>query len=309
MVGIFCLRSRKRRYRSSPNRAFGVPHETAVQFFCQRLRGADGSRQVQELCLRGEVFQPCDHAVETVPPVCILEHLDLIDHHGRDICHLLPAADHGVHPFIGADDNWRLGVPVPHFPGLGKVEPAHPGQEPGLCNFPVPVSKPFIFLVCEGHQRDEEEHPSPSLKIVLDPCHLPDECLAARRCSNDQQVFSVQQSRFHGKLLGGHELGYPACFNKLPGEGQFIDRGGGHHRVRFKPVIECCLHRELVGLQRREHPVEVAEGNKKVFEMGDPLQPQPADMGYFTAQFALPAFKTDLLAFAERDAVVSSLTG
>ncbi len=298
---LFALQKEEIPFQS--HRAFSVLHKAAVQFFCQRLGGAYGSRQVQELCLRCKIFQPCDHAIETVPPVCILEHLDFIDHHGRNICHLLPAADHGIHPFIGADDNGRLRVPVPHFPGLGKVKPAHPGEEPGPGNFPVPVRKPFIFLVCEGYEGYEEEHPSPPLKVVLNPRHLTNECLATRCCGYHQQVLAVQQSRFHGELLGGHELGYPACLNKLPREGEFIDRSGSHHRVRFKPVVERCLHREFIGLQRREYAVEIAEGDKKVFKMGEPLHSQPSDVGHFTAQFALPALKTDLLTFAERDAV------
>ena len=73
-----------------------------------------------------------------MPAVCILKHLDLINHDGRNVSHLLPAADHIVHPFIGADNDRGLGVPVPDLPGLGKVKPAYPGEEPRLCKLPVP---------------------------------------------------------------------------------------------------------------------------------------------------------------------------
>jgi hypothetical protein len=178
-----------------PDRAFSVLDERTVQFLCKHFRRSDGCRKVQELCLRGRGTSAGDHAVEPVAAVIVLQHLHLIDYDRCDIAHLLPAADHVVHPFVGTDNDRCLRVPVANLPGLGQVEPAHAGQEAGLCKFPVPLREPLVLLVCQRDKRDQEKHPPPSFEEILDTRHLADERLAARSCRNDQQVLAEAGAR------------------------------------------------------------------------------------------------------------------
>jgi len=102
--GNFCLRSRKRRYRSRPTGRSA--YWTRLQFsFLASVWRADSRRKVQELGLRSEVFQAAIMPSRRAA-VCIFEHLHLVDYDGRNICHPLPAADHVVNTFVGTNNDW-----------------------------------------------------------------------------------------------------------------------------------------------------------------------------------------------------------
>ena len=101
------------------------------------------------------------------------------------------------------------GFRSPTFRVSGRLSRETPVSRPVFAIFPYRSVNRSYFWFASATSGTEKEHPAPAFKIVFHPRHLADEGLAARRRSDNQQVFPVQQSRFHRELLGRHERHTP----------------------------------------------------------------------------------------------------
>ena len=59
-------------------------------FFARVFGDPTVAGKVEELGLRGKVFQPGDQSVQAVPAVLLFKHLDLVDDHCPDIPERVP---------------------------------------------------------------------------------------------------------------------------------------------------------------------------------------------------------------------------
>ncbi|KAF5043161.1 hypothetical protein DSECCO2_505150 [anaerobic digester metagenome] len=67
------------------NRPVGVADQVCPEFLREQPGSPDRRREVEELGFRGDMLEPGDQPVETVAPIGVLEHLDLIDDDGPDV--------------------------------------------------------------------------------------------------------------------------------------------------------------------------------------------------------------------------------
>jgi hypothetical protein len=93
----------------------------------------------------------------------------------------------------------------------------------------------------------------------------------------------------------------PACLNELAGRGSSLDGCRCHDRVGLELVEECRSHRDLLGLEGGEHPVEVAELVSSRSSRWVIPPARACRYGRLPAQFPPAAVKTDPLPLAEGD--------
>ena len=232
------------------------------------------------------MFEPGDQPVETVAPLGVLKHLDLVDDDGPDVLQRPSCPESVIDPLVGPHHDGSVDVPVPCRAGLGEVEAAHPNLESDSDKVTVTVAEPLVFLVRKRDQRDQKEHSPPPFEEVLHPGHLPDEGLAARGGGYDEEVLPFEEPVLDGELLDGHEVVDTGGLRERRRERQIGDMGRLLDLVRFEPVKEGPRPVGTVGSHRRENPVEVADLDEEFFKVHEHRAAEPADIAEF------PAYRT-----------------
>ncbi|OPY47777.1 MAG: hypothetical protein A4E42_00247 [Methanoregulaceae archaeon PtaU1.Bin222] len=234
----------------------------------------------------------------------VLEHLDLVDHHGADQGKLLPGADEVIHALIGPDDNRGSYIPVANRSVLGQLDAGLPDQDPDFRDLPVPLFETLVLLDGKRHQGDQEKGMAPFFHVILESRHLPDERLSARGGRDDQEMLAMQETRIHRHLLCRHQRLDSCSINKVAGKWELCDLLGFLQGMCFEAVEECLGDPDLLRLNACEHLVHVPEIPEKLLKVPECLCSYLAHGGQFPPEFPPCAVETDLLPCGVPDAVL-----
>ena len=207
---------------------------------------------------RCRILQPGDHARQPVAALCILQHVNLVDHYRSYSPQALLGAYHLVDALVGP--GYDVGIKtLGDLAAFSQANAGYAHPDGGLKSQFVVNGELIELLVGQGNKRHQKEQFTLTFQQILDPSQFSDQAFASGRGRDDQLVPAFQEACLNRPGLDRQEPGQSATqqFHELFGQVEGLQRQSGLFAAGRDDVEPCQLRLQPLQGEQADHVVQV----------------------------------------------------